>query len=468
MKKLMALALALVMCLSCLGATAETVTVNASLSIDEEAILPMLQQKVGEIPNEQIAGLYQTIFTNALTLVDNLGGRVVFSEEGAQAELTLQDQAVVTLLGARTEEGNVMVCDLLPSYAILVPDDMLAQLSDGEETQETQGMQEMLSGLDPQAITEAIAGPLQTFAEGIQAKMGVPEFCQANFHGGVFNVKVPANITSREVITMVLELVQGVTRNEALAPLLAQVAGDFDPSQIDQMLENFSQLPDEQLPELEMNYYLNSENSEDKYVTVQAASQDQLLAIANGTVEGVTYCDIWTGENIYNSVEDLEAAAADGSGKASVINIIVVQNAEEGEAPEIVVSVMATSNGQFGGVEVVAAQMENGFSACVQLYYMNDEAPLAQLDLVAAMGGEIAPLPSLEGKTVISVADLTEENGQAISEALTSDVQTYGLNNLLATAAGIMPNEVVAIMTAIQGLQSLAMGQPATVEGVNP
>ena len=468
MKKLMALALALVMCLSCLGATAETVTVNASLSIDEEAILPMLQQKVGEIPNEQIAGLYQTIFTNALTLVDNLGGRVVFSEEGAQAELTLQDQAIVTLQSARTEEGNIMVCDLLPSYAILMPDEMLEQLSNSEETQETQELQEMLSGLDPEAITETIAGPLKAFVESLPEKMGEPELCQVNFHGGVFNVKVPANITSREVITMVLELVQGVTRNEALAPLLEQAAGDFDPSQIDQMLENFAQLPDEQLPELEVNFYFNSENSEDKYVTAQVLTEDQLLAIAGGTVEGVTYCDIWTGENIYNSVEDLEAAAADGSGNASVMNIIVVQNDEESEEPDIVVSVMATSNGKFGGFELVGTQIENGFSAYVELYYMNDEAPLAAFELEVTKGGEIAPLPSLEGKTVISVADLTEENGQAISEALTSDVQTYGINNLLATAAGIMPNEVVAIMTAIQGLQSLAMGQPATVEGVNP
>ena len=126
MKKIIALLLALVMALGCVGAFAEEAsqpafTMAFESKVNVEAIsqlLPMLGV------DESAAAALQAI----LPLLAETTGQIVIADNGAQFDLGLKGQTVLTVAGEMTESGLALASDILPSYVITMAKETVEQM----------------------------------------------------------------------------------------------------------------------------------------------------------------------------------------------------------------------------------------------------------------------------------------------------------------------------------------------------
>ena len=462
MKKILALMLALMMALSCTGVLAEAtridipvtepepetapeITVNAdlgegvftttaSLSLDTETVL-MLVNMMAPVDEEKLP-----LITSVLNVLNNASGKLSLFANGAQVDVQLKETPVISFAGAATEDGGTLVVgsDLIPNYLLLVSQEYVQQLVEQYMAQ-FQAMIGQYAGaaqnIDMQALMMAVMPHVQAFAESLSAHVGEPEMGEYTFEDTAFQVKIPINLTVKEVFALISDLIHGILAEEAVADVVAAVNSaatglvnvDDILARLDELVADIQETPDEEQPAMEIALYSGADENgynTNMYFTADLSKDDQTMSVAGGKVNGKVYGHL----NVY---EQLTVDAYAGAG-------------EEG----ISASLKVSFSGIYAGVEAQIASLQD---VTVALYFMNPMAPVAVVKVVTVPGAESTLALDGEGKTVVSLEDLMNDETREVSSGLMMDVMYYGLSGVMAKAAQIMPEEVTALMSLLSG-----------------
>lgn len=446
MKKLMALAMALVMALSCAGALAEDApalapsTTEMSVAVNEDLLYALLDSLGSEEDTQMISLI--------ASLLNNLGAQSVVADNGVQMELTLKGSPVVTATVAAAEDAMVVTSNLFPSYALTLPADAAMPAMD----------------VSYEELLPALEKHLNQVAEGIAAYIGQPEVGEFVMEGQTFNTKVPIEMNQKDLLGLGLTFVKGIMTDEAFAPLFASIEG-FDASmitEIDEMLAQLDSMTEEEMIPVHgaryaMTNALGQQVSEDVYATIDMGDDEFVIAAAFGMVQGGIYVHFVSGDATNTTIDEARQAAAEGRGAASVVDIVIIPGENEND---VNMGMDFYSQGLYMGLALQSAQAETGLNENMALYFMTNQAPLVTLSCVTVPGGEITAAAA-EEQIVLSMEELAADEEGELSGGLMMDVMSNGLNNLLANASLAMPDEVNALMTMINEMMAAATEQAA-------
>ena len=457
MKKILALVLALMMALSCTGALAEAsriempetqtetetaieihadlgegrFTTTASLALDTDTVLALVNM-MGLVSEEKLP-----VITSVVNILNNASGKLGMFENGAQLDVQLQGTPVITLAGSAVEDGSALVVgsDLIPNYLLVVSQELIQQLV-GQVQEQLQGSMGQSAGaaasIDPEALMNAVLPHLMAFVSAIQEKIGEAEMGEYTFEDTAFQVKVPLNVTVKELAAMIGDLIHGVLAEEAVAGLaetLSSVTGspvDLNGAleSVDAALNDIQETPDEECPVLDIALYQSMEG--DIYINADLSREEQAINACGGKVGGKVYAHL-------NVFDELKVDASAGM--------------EEGL---IAAELKVNFQGMFVGIEAKLAGLQN---VTVGLYFMNPMAPVAVITVETVPGAENTFALDSEGKTVVTLEQLMNDDTGAAASGLLSDVMYYGLSGLMAKAAQLMPEDVTALMSLLSGAE---------------
>ena len=442
MKKMLALMIALMMALSCFGAVAEELaipeipsfTATASVTVDQEQLLSVLPM-FGI--SESDLGMVKMV----LPIVSNLGIRAAVAD-GAQIDVLLKGAEMASIACAPTEEGLILVSDVLPSYVITVSNETIQQLVE----QMTSQAQNLMENVDMEALSNAVMGHIGTFlAEAQEAlTVGEPELGEYEFEGIAFNVKVPVTVNVKALAKAIVNTIKNLAQDENVLAVLqsaAQLSGQeidlsqIDLSQLDETAAQIEQTADEEAPALTADLY--SQINEDG---TAANGNVYIAAVLDTKTEdaGVITASVLAADMNVKAVADIPAQE---------INVELAGVLGDGQfAGYIEVNAM----GMYIGLEANGSFGEEGLHIEETTYFMS-KTPLVTEALDVVPGGELTLGFDTEGKTVVTVEEIMADEEGNLLNGLMMDAMSNGLNGLLAKAAEVMPEEVTALVNLFMG-----------------
>ena len=432
MKKILALLLALVMALGCVGAFAEktdtentianpsfTVTFESKADVDALiALLPMFGV------NETTAAQMQSI----LPLLANTNGQIVIADNGVQFDLGLKGQTVLTVAGELTESGIAVASDILPSYVITMAKETVEQMLQ----QFTAQSEEAAPNMDMNAVVESLTGYFMQFAYVVSTAVsnGEPEVGEFVFEDLdlTFNCRMPIEIDMEAIKAAALTLVDQIKNDENFASLVSAPGTMGIPVEISENTEVVT-------PEVTVYAYANVDEEgnnigEVNMVTVEVASEGQTV---NVTV-------LMEGQNVIVYVEMPEQ------------NMGGTVRVEPNDSGIFVSFVMNAAGVQ--AAETLTVTMGEAIQLYSETYLFDMENPIATDLVTLATSGERTFAVLDENKAEIAVEQLMADTEGEIAGALLGDVMSNGLGALITKVSEIMPEEVGALMTLLSGGQA--------------
>ncbi len=440
MKKILALLLALVMALGCVGAFAEepaaeepalaipaipAFTMAWETHVDVEtfaALLPALGA------DESALSIVQTI----LPLLADTNGKIVFADNGLQFDLGLKGETILTVAGEKVEGGYALASDILPSYVITLADETIEALIE----QYTAQAQEALAKVDMETLVQNVTGYAMEFVSTCSGAFAFGEVEMGEFAFEdvdlTFNCRMPITLDMETIKGAAEKLVADIRNDEAVGSLI-NTLNDMGVS------VNLADETEFIIPEVTVYAYSNVDeegNSVDgiTLVDVDVAAEGEnvcVKVVVNG--ESVT---------VYVSIPSQETyMSVSFAGNEEGFAVSVAMDAQGMQVAENVTTTL--------GDEIVTNS---------ELYFMGMETPIETQTTAFCMGGERDFAVLDENKTACAVEQLmADTEGQAVS-ALLADVMSNGLGNLIAKVSQIMPDEAVNVMNLFYG--------PAPVEQV--
>ncbi|MBR3742574.1 MAG: hypothetical protein IKN04_19335 [Clostridia bacterium] len=434
MKKLLALLLALVMALGCAGAFAEetqsneiavelpSFTVAFESTADVDALMNLLPMFGVD---ETTMGMMQTI----LPLLAEVNGQLVFADNGAQIDLGLKGQNVLTIAGEQTEGGFALASDILPSYVLTLSNETIETLMQ----QFTAQAEDALAGVDMEALIANVTGYAMQFVNTVNGAVatGDPEAGEFVFEDLelTFNTRMPI-IVDVEAIKGAMETMIGqFEADESIGSLISALGAMGVPMDMGKQ-ETVVIFPDE------VNVYAYTNLDEEgnqvddtTLVTVETAT----------TAEEVT-----VNVNVDVLVEGEAVSVFVEMPEQDIAISVYVEPTEEGAAISVVFDGMGIT-----AAETLAISVGDMLTLYCESYLMDMEKPISTETVVFAQGGE-RTFPVLdENKTVFPVEQLmSDETGEAV-QTLLADVMNNGLGNLIAKVSQIMPEEMAGLMNML-------------------
>ena len=426
MKKIIALLLALIMALGCVGAFAEEAsqpafTMSFESKVNVEAIsqlLPMLGV------DESAAAALQAI----LPLLAETNGQIVIADNGAQFDLGLKGQTVLTVAGEMTESGIALASDILPSYVITLAKETVEQMLQ----QFTAQSEDAMANVDMNAVVESLTGYFMQFASVVTTAVsnGEPEVGEFVFEDLdlTFNCRMPIEIDMEAIKAAALTLVEQLKNDESFASLISALGSKG-------ISVDITENPEIVVPEVTVYAYANVDEEgnnigEVNMVTVEVASEGQTV---NVTV-------LMEGQNVVVYVEMPEQ------------NISVTARVEPNDSGIFVSFVMNAAGVQ--AAETLTVTMGEAIQLYSETYLFDMENPIATDLVTLATSGERDFTVLDENKAEIAVEQLMADTEGEIAGALLGDVMSNGLGALLTKVSEIMPDEVAALMTLLSGGQA--------------
>lgn len=435
MKKILALLLALMMALSCVGAVAEetqsnepafalpSFTLTWEEALDVDAILSLLSD----------FGLDETLVAQAqaiLPLLANTNGQIVFADNGVEFDLGLKGQNVLSVGAELTEEGITLASDILPSYVLTLSTETIQAVVEQVITQFT-SQSEALSGVDMNALAESLMTYAMQYSAALSGAvtMGEPEFGEYVFEDKnlEFNCKMPIIVDMEAIKDAVLTLMDQIKNDEAFGSLFSALGSmgmnvDLSSSEDVNVI----------MPNVEVNAYTivdeEGKQADDMtFVTVDVSAAEEELTMA------VNVCVLVDEGTVAVEVKVPEQ------------NIAFTFYAEPTETGVVLSCI-------FEGMGIEAMELMNintaeGLNLYSEFYLMDLENPISVDQLTFGMGGERTFAVQDENKTVFPVEQLMADTEGEAMGALLGDVMSNGLGNLIAKVSEILPDEVAALMS---------------------
>ncbi len=298
----------------------DTVSFDAKVTLDADAIMALSGQATAEgLPEsvqKQMEEQKQTIRVVA-DIISSLTLRGVASKDTAEAVILAGDSVALSLGMKKDDTGVTVASSLLPSDVIFISNEIIQMMQKQMEQQAQQlaetaaaagegqipmagDVQSAASSLDPQAIAgilekldkEQVAKDIEEtvkkLIEGIEAKKGETETGEFTVDEMTFVSKTPVNMTYPEFAEFLLTGVKELAAKESLKPLVEASGKDIG-AEIDKAIEELKKQPESDHPEtFELAVYTDADNCTYNVseMTKESAAGKEELHIAYGEIEG--------------------------------------------------------------------------------------------------------------------------------------------------------------------------------------
>ena len=270
-------------------------------------------------------------------------------------------------------------------------------------------------------LSDALAKYIQPLTEGLTEKIGEPETVSYTFEDVEFTVKMPVNLTAKEIMDKMTEAAKGILSEKSVKNVLGKL-GVTD-KEIEQTIADMQEVPEDELPELTTAVYTNEAGDMLGELTMV---QDEQTIMMQGASLG--------GKIAVRATAPQMTMRLDADPAAGVVNVKTEADAEG-------VKIVSDDN------IMIADNMLTGTSNLS----VND-ALLVTVDFSMVPQGTVTADFSTEGKTELKLESLMK-SGENAMETL-QQAAMPGLMGLLTKAMQIMPDEIGEIMQMLTPQES--------------
>ncbi len=424
MKKILCLALVLMLALGSTAALAQDGIVYGWFSVNQEQAAPLMELPEGDLANALFA------------VINNMGFVAGMNDEGVMhCELTLKDEPIITLQAAQNEQGVNLLTDLIPSYVLSVPAEALNAVM-GESGIEEEQMTALINfGMQYVALFQQ---QLMVQAEALnQALTTGLAPCDITLYEEHYDMQAQSFITKDMMAPFFADLAQLLQQNPDLMAMVG-----IDPEENMDAMEPVNELmPEEGWP---VNMMVNTTTGASYLKAELSIEAEDILLVLEQTQN-----EVETGASLLflplSEFTDVDTAVDNIAGGSDGIFLELWSYANDGV--DWLDCNMFVSGEYFGFVAGGYEDTEyDCFRAYIGLYYNTMDEELMSIELAYCPNETptFDVLPS-EGKAVINAAETTAED----EEALSVDIQSLGLMNLLVKMSQIMPEEVSVLLNAM-------------------
>ena len=410
MKKFVSLMLALLLALTCVVASAETVYTKVTLDAEQAKTL---LQNFGT-PEDQL-GMVDTI----AAVVNALGVNVVTADGAVEVDLDLSGNQAVALAFAMGEEGATVVSNLFPNYAVTISQETISQMMEQMAANIPGGSGE--GGFDMAAMAEVFGGYISRWVEACASagQAGEPVSGTYEFDGHTFDTMIPVTVDMPAIAEATRTLVDEMLADEAVVSMLQGVAqGSGKELGVDEIKAGLDEWMAHFPDTVNAEVYANSDGSEAFYMIANSyyeGSEDPFFSCYMNFESSekmdmgynMTMVDDETGENA-----TMEAGfAMDGS----------------------IMSMYVDVAGMYMGLTLSIA--DNAVDC--DLYFMNDQSPLLNVNVAISEGGALSLTPDAAGKTVLAIEEVMADGNSEAAQGLYNDVMANGLGALMGAISAV-------------------------------
>lgn len=277
------------MCGGLSGASLEkAVILDAAISVDGDVSPLMALFGQG---NEEQAAQMSAVFSGIFDLLKALSVRFTADKTTGRMDVLVNGESVADASVKANDAGDgwVAVSSLFPSTALTVTQDTIKQMQGSVVPVKVPGSSsfdmDILKELDMQSVmesvTEAVGGLMQTLQESV----GEAEAGSFEINGVEYTVKIPVNLTTKQLGVALITAAQKVLSNESLAAFLAKNAPQFSAEKLDETLANIQNQDESQMTPMDIAQYAN-ENG-DSCFTIRIGAEEQALNILAAMAGGV-------------------------------------------------------------------------------------------------------------------------------------------------------------------------------------
>lgn len=445
MKKMLALLMALVLALSCTLALAETaqttettdptstpafngLTVESEYDVDREALKNTLAK----------FGLDESLITIVDTIAavfDQSGEKLVVCNDGFQAELLLQGNSLLNLVGLVGEKGMTIGTNLLPSYAL----DLSFEEIGAMVLNKMQEQADVMNSLDVEGLKAVLTEYVNDYANTCAAAIIPGEVKQGDYvmDGVSYNVMMPMKVDLPTIVDATNTLVYNLSNDETIQTALAQLALMGFDVKFDALEEGYTIIDPAYLPSVAVEVYMNV----DEKGAQNGPTQVSVYVVPAGETNPAT--TVITKVNGNNVTVDAQFV----SGKDN-IDVIYAMDRDPADPFGVNARVDAYVNDQYYGFAAVTASTDTSISFDAYAYVLDTEKAIAEEHGSIVLDGALT-LGVSDSATHITVADLTGDNAGDIISGLTSDVSGGALSIVMSLASAVP--EIGTLLTSLMG-----------------
>lgn len=467
MKKLLALALALIMALGCAGAFAEEAA--PAYGIDTQVQLT-LSHNIGPMLIGMATGNYDEQMSEAiLDVLDSMYLDIACGGNVLDMALMGNDAPLTALVGVKDEDGVTLVGDLFPHYALRVEnaelEALVQQLSEQLQAQFQEQLPEAedvqlpeLSEEEMQALMEDMQGyqeDINAFLTAVQSDMQVSE-------DGTTAV-IP--LTTHQLAGLGESLLNRLSADEVLKPYLqmaidqanAQLSADQQVT-LEQVLATASQKVEElKAAEDTVLATLTLMNNEDGSTYIELNAANKVLLAVTAVSTGMDATMLISKAGITDAEAQLNAIMDGSNAEDAAVQLSIHRETDENGVDNNAFGMELL----YGGIDV-GLTCNNAQTGAGTVDYVSHTigalsvnllgGDLVQLEVVT-MAGDIPVAPELGERTVLDPLKLTDEEKQA----LIKDVTNYGIPALAAACVQAMPDQVAELVELGINMRKLSL-----------
>ncbi len=423
MKKLLVLMLALMLALTCVAASAQTVCTD--IAIDRDQVKGLIAGF--GVPEEQTA-----MVDPVLALVNALGVRVTTVDGGAQVDLSLNDADALSLGWALDDAGASIVSTLFPNYFLTISSQTVeAMVQQMAANMPSAGAGSGAGGFDPGAIQAVLGGHLEKWMAACAAagQPGEPVAVEFEYGGYAFDTMVPVTVDMAAITAATNTLLDDLLNDEAAMAMLqgmtmgmAQSGGaPFNPETFQQDFkagfeEWMAHFPDTVNAEI----YTNSDGGETFYMLAESAYEGS---------EAPFFTCYMLFENAQNmdmgfSMEMTDEETAQTSTMSAGFTM-----------KDTDMKMYFDMGGMYIGLNMRFAGSDMAFD----VFFMNPDSPLVSVKVEITDGGDRTLPMDAEGKTALAIEEVMADGNSEAAQGLYADIQANGLGALMGVAMQQVP-----------------------------
>ena len=445
MKKMLALLLALVLALSCTLALAETtettsttdtasapvfngLTIESEYDVDREALKNVLTQ----------FGLDESLVTIVDTIaavIDQYGDKLVICKDGFQADMLLQGNSLVNLVGLIGEKGVTIGSNLIPSYALDISYEEIGAMM----LSKLQERAEVMNSLDVDGLKTVLTEYMNDYVNTCTSAIIPGEVEQGDYvmDGISYNVMMPMKVDLPTIVDATNELVYNLSNDETIQTALAQLALMGVDVKFDALEEGYTIVDPAYLPSVAVEVYMNV----DEKGAQNGPTQVSVYVVPAGETNPAT--TVITKVNGNNVTVDAQFV----SGKDN-INVIYAMDRDPADPFGLNGRVDAYVNDLYFGLAAVTASNGQSITFDAYEYVLDTEKAVAEEHGSVVLDGALTMGVS-DKATHITLADLTGDNADDVIGGLTSDLSGGALSIVMSIASTVP--EIGALMGQLMG-----------------
>ena len=425
----------------------DTVSFDAKVTLDAEAIMALsgqnsLEQLTAATGNKMEE--QKEIVKVAGDIISSLTLRGVASKDAAEAAILAGDSVALSIGMKKDDSGVTAASSLLSNNVIFISAELIQQMQDEMQKQQEQlaeqaaamaegqipavgSVESAASSLDPQAIAdilekldkEQIAKDIEEagkkLTEGIEAKKGETETGEFTVDDMTFVSKTPINMTYPEFVEFLLTGAKELAAKESLKPLLDATGKDVG-AEIDKAIEELKNQPESDYPEVfDLAIYTDADNCTYMVSDMSTAGKEE-MHIGYGDIEGqskakiirnqgddkMAITTVGNKDGVFDLTANIESKTSNGEIKAGMDeagNLNMTCNIRDGEQEAKIV--VSTEKAEGHRTNFVFA-----------LYFGNTEKPLMSFSGSFGKGGELVSVFEGEKITVTPIEKLMDSESK--------------------------------------------------------